>query len=157
MLHFLLGVIAAAGGVEDDGTLGSSTQWRARSLSVPDASFFEISELGLFVGSTRQTDGTMSSSNGVSGGSLAMLNDGNTSTAPYWPVATVEDPAFWIQWTFPSAQSITGIAQAGFDNNARHSTRYRVEWWNGSAWVHGGTVTGLAYPGNNTLSSVYAL
>jgi len=90
--------------------------------------------------------------------SLDFLTDNDTATRCYWDASTAEDSAFWIQYQFGTAQAVDGVKQAGFDTSDRYMAGFTLQWSdNGSTWTTLGSKSGLSYPGNNTLSSLYTI
>lgn len=148
-VHALFGAVAGAAEPE------IHRYWRIVSLAIPGGSFFEVSEIGLYTDGVRNTGATMASSDAPIAGSLADLDDANTSTRCYWSEATAEGGGFYISWDFGTDTEINGFAQAGFDNSARYMQALTLQWSDdNSAWTTKATLSGLSYPGNNTMSSV---
>lgn len=140
---------------------GSSHRyWRFVSI-VSDFFFFEIAEIQLLTGATVVSEGkTYSAFSGPSSGSPALtaLFDGDLSTRCYWTGVLYSDPAFYIQIDLGSAMAVDGVKQAGFDTSGRHMVDFTLQYSDdASSWTTLATKTGLAYPGNNTLSSTYAV
>ncbi len=140
---------------------GAHRYWRIVDITIPGGGFFEISEIRVFENSVDVTaDATKTSSSAPGFGSLSHLFDNNLSTRPWWTEAIAEDPAFWIQldFGFGGDRAIDGLKQGGFDNSLRYMSGFSVEHSdNGTDWTLFATKSGLTYPGNNTLSSEYAL
>jgi len=140
--------------------IGPHRYWRFTAIQT-SASFLEISELRLFEDEVDVTSGaTISASHAVAGGSLANLVDGNLSTRAYWSEATVEGGGFWIRFDFGAGndKDINGVKQGGFDTTGRHMIDFTLESSDdGSTWAAAGSKSGLAYPGNNTLSDLYTI
>jgi hypothetical protein len=50
------------------------------------------------------------------------------------------------------------VKQAGYDTSGRHMINFTLQNSDdGSSWTTYSTKTGLAYPGNNTLSATYTV
>lgn len=137
------------------GGAGSSHQyWRVRGFSGL-FSFLEITEVQ-FHDSGGRVIGTLSASSAPDFGSVANLNDNDTSNGSraYWASATAEGAGFWIAIDAGSAVEVIAIR---FGANTQ-STRYplngcEVQWSDdNSAWTSAGTTGSLTYPGNDTLS-----
>lgn len=136
--------------------------WRLVNIDVAaGGSHLEISELRLFSDGVDVTaNATISSSVSPDGFTLADLVDGNTNTRCFWTNNTAEDPSFWIQFDFGAgdATKVNGLKQAGFDTNNRYMAGFTVQFSDdGVSWTPLGTLSGLTYPGNNTLSSLYEI
>jgi hypothetical protein len=130
----------------------SARYWRIKSISVPGA-FLEISEVQFCAGGTRQT-GTLASSDVPVGGSITDLNDNVLTTRCYWDNAVAVAAGFWIRMDLGSVKVIDGIKLGGFDTTNRYPTAFTLEKsTDNSIWTAVGSVSGLSYPGNNTLSS----
>lgn len=132
--------------------------WRVSSIQT-STSFLELSELAMFESAVDVTsEATVTASHAVAGGSLAELVDGSVANRAYWSEATVEGGGFWIKFDFGAANDkvIDGVKQGGFDTSGRHMIDFTLEYSDdNSAWAALGSKTGLAYPGNNTLSALY--
>lgn len=132
----------------------ASRYWRLKTFSVA-GTFLEISEVQFHSGGVRQT-GTMTASNTPDGGSVvSALNDNNLSTRAYWPNATAVGAGFWIKIDLSSPIIIDGIRLGGFDTSNRYPSAFTLERSSDdSTWSPAATFSGLAYPGNNTLSAL---
>jgi hypothetical protein len=126
--------------------------WRVNGITVTGVNL-EISELQFFDSSTQVT-GTLASSSAPTL-ALTNLSDGSLSTRCYWAAATANNAAFWISIDLGSAKLVTGVKQGGFDTNNRHMSAFTLQKSkDNSSWTTVGSVSGLAYPGNNTLSAL---
>jgi len=136
---------------------GSHRYWRFVGIAVPGGGFLEVSELQLFEGATQATGATLSSSSAPVFGAVADLADDNLSTRCYWTEAVAEDSAFWIQFDLGAGNDrpIDGFKQGGFDEANRCIEGCTLEFSdNASSWTALGSVSGLTYPGNFTLSAL---
>ena len=127
--------------------------WRLRGFTVTGA-FLEVSEIQLFASSVLQY-GTLTSSDTPAGNPVSSLNDESLSTRCYWSSSTVANTGFWIQMSYGSPVSIDGIKLGGFDTANRYPAGFEVQKsLDNITWITVTTFTGLAYPGNNTLSAL---
>jgi hypothetical protein len=130
--------------------------WRFVNINITGGGYLEISELRLYRHGLQNSSGTITSSSAPVNG-LPLLVDGNLGTAPYWTEAVAENPAFWIKFSFASPVEINGVAQGGKDNSTRYMESFTLQYSDDDVnWTTLGTNTGLAYPGNSTLSALYA-
>ncbi|MBI5922547.1 MAG: discoidin domain-containing protein [Betaproteobacteria bacterium] len=141
---------------------GFHTYWRIRGITVDNGSsdYLEISELQILeAGVNITSSATKTSSSAPSGGTLSMLFDNDTGSAPYWTAATAQNAAFWIKFNFNGAlRKVSGVKQAGSNNSTRHIAAFSLQYSDDdSNWVTLGSRTGLSYPGNYTLSSEYPI
>lgn len=130
--------------------------WRVTNISVP-GSLLEIAELQMLIGPSVVSEGQTYDSETVPNFNfiLAIFN-GVLSDRCYWDASVVEDPDFWIEVEFGSPVAIDGVRQAGFDTSSRYMDAFTLEYSDdGSTWFEYGSKSGLTYPGNNTLSSIY--
>lgn len=146
-------------GSASGGSAATYRYWRVSGLTIPaGGNFFEVSELQLWSGASRATGATLTSSDApIGGGGVSAIDDDNTGTRPYWSEATAEGAGFWIQWDFGAGneKAIDGFKQGGFDTSNRFTETLTLEYSsNGSSWSTKGSVSGLTYPGNNTLSAL---
>jgi hypothetical protein len=129
--------------------------WRIRDLVVPGA-FLEISELQLYAYGVAVSGFTMTQQQDDGGGALTSLYDNNVGTRVSWLAATANNPAFWLKWTFSTPRGIDGVKQGGFDTADRYIQAFTLQYSDDDLnWVTVGSKTGLAYPGNFTLSALY--
>jgi len=85
------------------------------------------------------------------------MSDNNLTTRVYWTQAHAQDTTFWMKWDFGTPTTVDGMKQGGYDTSDRYCSAFTVQGSNDdSIWVDVASFTGLAYPGNNTLSSAYA-
>jgi hypothetical protein len=143
--------------------VGPAAGYRYWRLNGMDRSILEISELQLLVGSTNQTSGTITLSHGqpeTIEDIRTLLTDGNLFTAPFLSGGPPNDSSFWIKYDFGAGneKEINGVKMGALDNSARYPTQFTLQYSsNDSSWTTYGSKTGLSYPGNNTLSSLYSL
>jgi hypothetical protein len=155
------GMLAGSGAVtvNDTSSAISARYWRVNGIILgAGGSQLEISELQLFANGIQQTGATVTAS---SAPALALSNlvDGNLSSRCYWDNSTAEGSGFWIKFDFGAAndKAINGVKQGGFDTNDRYMAAFSLQYSsNDSTWTTLGSKSGLAYPGNNTLSSLYS-
>lgn len=142
--------VAVSGGSE------AHQYWRVTGISVPGGTYLEISELQFMTAGVRQV-GTMDSSESPLFGSVSDLNDNNLFNRCYWLRAVAEGSGFFVRVAFATAKAIDGVAQGGFDTSDRYMAGFTLEYSDdNSSWTPLGSKSGLSYPGNNTLSSVYS-
>lgn len=133
------------------GVGGAHRYWRINGISVSGGNF-ELSELRLFDGSVDLTNITYTSSS-VPTLALANLFDGSLATRCQWSQAVANDAAFWIKADFKVPRAIDVIKMGGFDTANRYPSQFDLQWSDDdSSWTTQASVTGLTYPGNNTLS-----
>lgn len=129
--------------------------WRIAGITLPSGGdYLEISELQFFEGATQKT-GTLTSFSAPVAGTVSQLGDGILTARPYWTAAAATNASFWIRIDLGSPAAISGIKQGGFDTASRRIGGCRVEYSiDGSSWQTRATLSGLTYPGNNTLSAL---
>jgi hypothetical protein len=123
---------------------------------IPGGGFLEITELRLYRYGLQNSSGTISSSSAPTN-AVTSLTDGNLGSRCYWAEAVVENPAFWIKFSFASAVEINGVAQGGYDGNRlRYMESFTLQYSDDDTnWTTLGRKTGLTWPGAGTLSSFY--
>jgi hypothetical protein len=133
---------------------GSPRYWRIIDVTVP-GTFLELSELQFLAGAT-VISGTYTS-NVAPTNPISRLSDGLLNASCYWTQAQAQNAAFYIQIDAGAAgASVNGVKQGGFDNSSRTMTAFTLQSSvDGLSWVTVGSKSGLAYPGNNTLSVTY--
>lgn len=139
--------------------------WRINSITISGGTYFEVSEIQLYVGGTQQTGATLTSSDtpfGPNGNSsdLAYLVDGDLHTGAYWTTATATGGSFWLKFDFGAGneKAIDGVKIGGFDTANRFPTGFTLQYSSdNSSWTTLGSKSGLSYPGNYTLSTLYSL
>lgn len=154
----LLSLSKSGGGGGPGGGGGGHRYWRITNITT--GALLEISELQLwFGGANVNGDATQTSSDVPAFNPLSALFDGLLTSRCYWPDSTVETgTSFWIKWDFGSNQEIDGFKQGGFDTSGRHITDCELQYSDNDAdWTTAQTFSGLTYPGNNTLSSLYSI
>jgi hypothetical protein len=125
--------------------------WRIKSISV-SGTFLEMSEVQFCTDGTRQT-GTLTSSDTPGLGAVSSLNDNVLTTRCYWSNAVAVAGGFWIKMDLGSGKVVNGIKLGGFDTANRYPTAFTLERsTDDSSWTVVASVSGLSYPGNNTLS-----
>ena len=119
-------------------------------------SHFEVSEIAVFEeGVDRTSLATKSSSSAP--GDLSLLFDGNLTTRTSWTAAVANAADFYVRFQFPSTRRINGVKMGGYDTADRYPTTFTLSYsFNQTIWSVVGSKTGLTYPGNNTLSSLYS-
>jgi hypothetical protein len=130
--------------------------WRFVDIVIPGGGFLEITELRLYRYGLQNSSGTISSSSAPTN-AVTSLTDGNLGSRCYWAEAVVENPAFWIKFSFASAVEINGVAQGGYDGNQlRYMESFTLQYSDDNTnWTTLGRKTGLTWPGAGTLSSFY--
>jgi hypothetical protein len=133
------------------GSGGAHRYWRINGIAVSGGNF-ELSELRLFDGSVDLTQIEYTSS---SAPTLALSNlfDGSLGTRCQWSQSVANDAAFWIKADFKVPRPIDVIKMGGFDTANRYPSQFDLQWSDdNSSWTTQASITGLTYPGNNTLS-----
>jgi hypothetical protein len=138
---------------------GAHRYWRIKSINLPGGTHLEISEVRLFeLGADVTASATKTSSDAPDFGALSELFDSNLTTRPFWVAATAEGAGFYLHFDFGSNVAVDGLKQGGFDTSNRYMESFGVEYSDDNVfWVPFASKSGLTYPGNNTLSSEYAL
>lgn len=138
------------------GAAGESHRyWR---LDQPDCSEMEIQEVGLYVGSTRVSDGITptfdTSPTYFGGGDINTLTNGvynHGSNRVYWASTT----GWAMKLDFGSGVALDGIDEGSFDNAGRFIAQVRISYSDdGSAWTVHATPSGLIYPGERAQSNL---
>lgn len=115
-----------------------------------------ISELRLYNGGSPVDAGaTVTSSSAPAAGALANLYDGNTATTASWTKATAEGAGFWIKWDagVGNTMVVSAIRIGGATDSQEYFNGLTIQQSHDNAtWVDVHAVSGLAYPGNSTLS-----
>jgi hypothetical protein len=136
--------------------ISEARYFRIKSLDVAGGANFKISELRLYNNSSAVDAGaTMTSSSAPSAGSLANLKDADTGTTAEWTSATAENAAFWIKWDagVGNTMHVSEMRIGGATDSAEYLNGYSIQMsHDDSTWIDIAAVTGLAYPGNSTLS-----
>ena len=131
--------------------------WRMRDMTVSSGDYLEVSEIQLHSTSGNENgNATLSAStNPDAPYTVSQIADGNLSSRAFWSSIT----GLSITWDFGgSPVSIVGVKFGGYDNSSRCPTGCVVESSSdNSNWDIIGTLSGLSYPGNNTLSSLHTL
>jgi hypothetical protein len=130
--------------------------FRIRSLDVVGSGNFEPSEIRLYNnGSAVDGAAAVTSSNAPTAGSVSNLIDGNLATTARWTAATAEGVNFWIRWDagVGNTMHVSEMRLGGGSASSEFLNGYTLQMSNNnSTWVDVYAVTGLSYPGNNTLS-----
>jgi len=133
--------------------------WRVTGITSTNGAL-EISELQFLEDGVNVTgDRTAQAvSPAVSSGASANLYDGNLATEAGWIAASVPTLTIGVTWnTTPAARvNINGIKIGGFTDSTKYPLGFTLEYSDdgGATWHSAGAVTGLVYPGNNTLSAL---
>ena len=132
--------------------------WRIVNVVVAGG-YLEMTEFQMFNGAINlNSSATVTSSSAPSFGALADVVDGSASTRVYWTDTVAENPAFFIRWDFGSATLVDGFKMAGENESSRFPSALTIESSpDGSTWTTIRTITGAAWPGGSTLSSLYSL
>lgn len=146
--------------------LGSSVSGSApiaaryiRFRQITSSDYFDISELQVFEGGTQRV-GTISATSAPFLGSLENLTNGLLTERAAWYSNTASAADFAVVFDFGAGNSyaIDGFKQGGFDAAGRQIQSATVEYsQDGAQWYLLKTLSGLAYPGNNTLSNLIPL
>ena len=130
--------------------------WRAVGLQSVAGGALELSALHLYFGGVRvDATATLASTFAPTSGTLAVLQDGDTSTAARWE--DVSAPGFALVWDFGvgNAQDVGGVRLGA-------GALYR-EWLetltlqyssDGVAWATAGSAAAFTWPGAKTLQAV---
>lgn len=140
---------------------GGHRYWRITNIDLNGGAYLEISEVSLLVGGSEvDSIATKTPTVGETVGPYSNLFDGNLSSRAYWPAETVEvGTSFALKWDFGAGneQDVDGAKQGGHDTADRYMYGFDVQWSDDdSSWTTAGSFTGLTYPGNHTLSSLYS-
>ncbi len=131
--------------------------FRMKSLDVAGGANFKISEARLYNnGSVVDSGATITSSSAPTSGSLANLQDTNLSTYAQWTAATAEGAGFWIKWDagVGNTMHVSEMRLGGGTSSTEYLNGFTLQMSHDNAtWIDVKAVTGLSYPGNNTLSS----
>lgn len=137
----------------------SARYWRIVGLSVPAGDYFEVSEIQLLEGGVNVNGSATVTSSHTPTFPFSYLTDGQLNTRCYWSALVAEGADFWIKWDFGAGvnKAISGVKQGGYDTSARYMYAFTLQYSDdGANWTPLGSKSGLAYPGNFTLSSEYA-
>ncbi len=138
----------------------SARYWRLVNITLPGgASHLEVSQIEFYDNNEVSTNAgvTVTSSN-VPTQPIANLADSNLNTRCYWSAVIAQDENFFIQYDFGSAQTVTKMRQAGFDNSTRFIESCEIQYSNdGVNWETAALISGNTYPGNNTFSPFFIL
>lgn len=138
-------------------TSAARRYWRATSLTFGSGSTLEISELQLHSDAGNENaNATKTSSISPSPGALSNLFDGSLSTSAYW---TSFSGSQSIKWDFGGTDKlITGIKIGAYDTASRYPSGITVQSSpDDTNWTTIATISGLSYPGNNTLSALLSV
>jgi hypothetical protein len=147
---FVNGQEVPAGG----GGYGAHRYWRIRQM-VTLVSYLEVAEVQ-FHDAGGRVAGTLTSSSAPEFGAVSSLNDESLATRCYWASVVAVGSGFWIAIDLGSDVDIHGIRLGGFTESDRYPGGINFFEYsdNGSDWTDVGAVSGLTYPGNNTLSDL---
>lgn len=150
---FLLNPYRFGGGGGGSPPATAHRYWRVNGIAV-SGTLLEISELVPHSGGV-STQVAFTSSDTPAGGSLPEMIDGSLSTRCYWSEATAEGGGFYLKWDFGAPRVIDGVKLGGYDTSNRYPSGFDLQYSDdNSSWTTQATISGLTYPGNNTLSSL---
>jgi hypothetical protein len=130
--------------------------YRLHGLSIPGG-YLEVSEFQLTASGARVAGASLTATDAPTG-DLANFDDASTSTRCYWPDSVAEASGFYVQWDFGSATSVDGCRFAGFDTSDRYPSGFSVSGSDdASTWFLLGQQSGVAYPGHQSFTTVFAL
>lgn len=131
------------------GSGGTHRYWRVDSFVTPNGGIFDISEIQLFdAGSRVDASATVSVSPTPGLGTAPDVNDGNLSTRFGW-----FSPFGQVDYDFGAPQTVTAIKVGGFNNSTYYPSDLVVSYSDdGVSYTTQASISGLTFPGNNTLS-----
>lgn len=131
----------------------SARYWKISDLAVA-GTYLEVGELELWDSTSKLAISSISSSSSPAGGDggVGVLVDGSLSTRCYWSKATV-DAGLEIVFDLGVPKSVSGFKESGYDTADRHISALKISYSDdGVSWSVGGYISGIAYPGNFTLT-----
>lgn len=129
--------------------------WRVIGLDTVDADTLEITELQLWSRSAR-LDGSVSLTCTATptSGSLSALQDGSLSGAVSFARAKYSVPGFALVWDFGADAAVEVVRIGAATSASKFPCQFALQSSSdGSAWTTRAFTKGVAYPGNNTLST----
>lgn len=152
-----MGAARPAGGGGGGGG-GTHRYWRIQSIMMNGAgNNWELNEFQLLSGSTVLSAPIVTASAAPAGGNIAALSDQNSSGS-LGNVNFSSLSGLTISWDFGRSVQVDGIKLGAYDNSTRYPSGLTLQYSDdGSSWTSQGSVSGLSYPGNNTLSAFIAI
>jgi hypothetical protein len=135
---------------------GSARYWQYKGFTVAGTSM-QLTDLqphvsGASVVGAKATPSATTSSSAPTG-SLSNLFDGALNTRCYWTDTVAEAGGFYIRADLGSAKKIASVRLGGFDTTDRYPSAFSLQYSDDdSSWTTQASVSGLSYPGNNTIS-----
>lgn len=123
-----------------------------------ELSEFDIFESGVAKGSTATKSFELSTNQTPYIGAVANWTDNNLSNRFGWFAADAQHATWQYRFDFGAGNYlvIDGAKQGGFDTAANFAAAFTLQYSDdGANWTTLGSKSGLSYPGNNTLSSLY--
>ena len=133
--------------------------WRIINVDNGGAAVLEISEFQMLAAGVDKTSLATKTATAVSFGALADLFDGNLSNRVQWPNSggsNFHDAGWFLKFDFSGGdQAINGIKHGQFDTTSQNLKACTLQYSdNDSTWTTVTSVSGLADPGNFTLSAL---
>lgn len=127
----------------------------------PSGSHFEISEIRLFDETNTDITALFTISTTVAAdvlGPYTNIFDNNLTTRAIWSVSAAESMRLKFDAGVGVTKRVMGVKQGGFDTNTRFMVGFRLNYSDDDVTrTPIQTLSGLTYPGNNTLSSLYTI
>lgn len=144
-----------------EGYYPTDSIWRGRrfrftGFTVAGTSM-KLSELQLFDDAAARisADAAVSATEATAAGVMEDLNNNDLTDGVEFDAADAEDPAFYINYVFATKHTLSGIKLGGVDGADDYPTTLIGEVWiDGVGWTECMNITGLIYPGDETLSAL---
>ena len=134
--------------------------WRIINVDTPgSAAVLEPSEFQMLASGVDKTSLATKTATTTSFGPLTDLFDADLNTRVQWPRTGANnylDASWFIKFDFAAGdQNINGIKHGQFDTGNQNFSQMTLQWSdNNTDWTTQASVSGLAQPGNFTLSSL---
>lgn len=138
---------------------GKHRYWRLNALSTTNGAL-DLSEIQLFQDGVDVTADVLSWSPSYTPdtGNTAQLHDGNLATQGGWVAGSVPTLYIMVGFNVTAAdrRKVNGIKLGGYNDSTKYPLGFTLQYSDdgASTWNTVGTVTGLVYPGDNTLSAL---
>ena len=129
--------------------MAAARYWRFAGLEALAAGDLELTEIALFIGSSRvDVSATLTCSHAPVAGALADLMDGDTSTACRFAAADVRSAGFFLQWDFGGPVAVDAFKLGAPSSPALFlSTAQVLRADSPGAWAVVAEFSGIVYPG----------
>lgn len=131
--------------------MSSHRYWRAQQIEASAKGALVLTEFQLLNSTTRQDAGVVLTANiAPDSGSLSALQDGAAAGAVTW-----NDPSdLVLSWDFGVATEVNNIRLGAATDQAKFAFAVTLQWSDdGTTWTTYWPYIGIAWPGNNTLTS----